>query len=270
MSSAAKPAAAPAHPAPAPAVDRILVATGVRKVYRTGAVEVEALRGLDLTVRRGEFVAVMGASGSGKTTLLRAITGHAPVAEGSVAIGGRDMTSVDPAERDIAMVFQNLALYPHMTVRGNWEFPLKAARLDKAEVERRVRQVADTLQMGKLLHRLPHELSGGQKQRVAIARGIAKQTDVFVLDDPLAGLDFKLREQLVEDLRELQAETRATFLYTTSDVVEAMTLADTLAVLDDGRIVEFGTHTELLARDGLYADLYRTQFFTDDVVAEDA
>jgi ABC-type sugar transport system ATPase subunit len=194
----------------------------------------DVVRDVSFTVDSGELAVLVGPSGSGKTTLLRAITGHASVAEGSVAIGGRDMTSVDPAERDIAMVFQNLALYPHMTVRGNWEFPLKAAKLDRAEVDRRVRQVADTLQMAKLLHRLPHELSGGQKQRVALGRALVRQPKLFLLDEPLGALDAKLRVEARSAFKTLQRDLGITTIYVTHDQVEAQALGSKIVVLNEG------------------------------------
>ena len=201
----------------------------------------DVVRDVSFTVDSGELAVLVGPSGSGKTTLLRAITGHAPVAEGSVAIGGRDMTSVAPAERDIAMVFQNLALYPHMTVRGNWEFPLKAAKLDRAEVDRRVRQIADTLQMGKLLHRLPHELSGGQKQRVALGRALVRQPKLFLLDEPLGALDAKLRVEARSAFKTLQRDLGITTIYVTHDQVEAQALGSKIVVLNEGTAQQVGT-----------------------------
>ena len=201
----------------------------------------DVVRDVSFTVDSGELAVLVGSSGSGKTTLLRAITGHAPVTEGSVAIGGRDMTSVDPAERDIAMVFQNLALYPHMTVRGNWEFPLKAAKLDRAEVDRRVRQVADTLQMGRFLHRLPHELSGGQKQRVALGRALVRQPKLFLLDEPLGALDAKIRVEARSAFKTLQRDLGVTTIYVTHDQVEAQAIGSKIVVLNEGVAQQIGT-----------------------------
>ena len=201
----------------------------------------DVVRDVSFAVDSGELAVLVGPSGSGKTTLLRAITGHAPVAEGTVAIGGRDMTSVDPAERDIAMVFQNLALYPHMTVRGNWEFPLKAAKLDRAEVDRRIKQVAETLQMGRFLHRLPHELSGGQKQRVALGRALVRQPKLFLLDEPLGALDAKLRVEARSAFKTLQRDLGITTVYVTHDQVEAQALGSKIVVLNEGTAQQVGT-----------------------------
>ncbi|MGI9252596.1 MAG: ABC transporter ATP-binding protein, partial [Thermomicrobiales bacterium] len=162
-----------------------------------------------------------------------------------VQLRGQDVTQSNAADRNIGYVPQSFALYPHISVRDNIAYPLKLAGVDAVTAKPIVDHAAEMLRITEHLDKRPDQLSGGQKQRVAIARGIAKQSDIYVLDDPLAGLDFKLREQLVEDLRTLKQETRATFLYTTSDIVEAMTLADTLSVLDRGIIVEAGNPTGL-------------------------
>jgi ABC-type sugar transport system ATPase subunit len=214
----------------------ILAFAGVAKRY--GAADV--LHDVSLAVAPGDFLVVYGPPASGKTVLMRLLMGLEQPDAGRVLLRGADVTDVPAAERNIGYVPQSFALYPHLSVRDNIAYPLKLAGVPGAESEPVVRRAAEMLNIADLLAKRPDQLSGGQKQRVAIARGIAKRSDLYVLDDPLAGLDFKLREQLVEDLRALQQETRATFLYTTSDAVEALTLADTLAVLDGGRIIESG------------------------------
>lgn len=208
----------------------------------------EVLHDISLVLASGDFAVIYGPPAAGKSVLMRVLMGLEDPDRGRVILRGEDVTTVSAADRNIGYVPQSFALYPHVSVRENIAYPLDLMRVPEAEAEPVVAHAAEMLRISDLLDKRPDQLSGGQKQRVAIARGIAKQTDLFVLDDPLAGLDFKLREQLVEDLRALQADTRATFLYTTSDVVEAMTLADTLALLDDGRIVEVGDPALLYAR----------------------
>ena len=194
----------------------------------------EVIRDLSCTVESGELVVLIGPSGCGKTSVLRAITGHAPITKGQVLIGERDVTRMPPHQRDIAMVFQNLALYPHLTVRGNWEFPLRAQKLPKEEIEQRVMSVAETLQMRRLLHRLPHELSGGQKQRVALGRALVRQPELFLLDEPLGALDAKLRVEARSAFKTLQRDLGVTTIYVTHDQVEAQALGSRVIVLNDG------------------------------------
>jgi ABC-type sugar transport system ATPase subunit len=223
--------------------DPILVFQQVAKRYgRT-----EVLHDVSLAIAGGDFAVIYGPPASGKSVLMRLLMGLEEPSGGRIVLRGQDVAGISAADRNIGYVPQSFALYPHVSVRDNIAYPLHLMRVPAAEAEPVVARAAEMLRISDLLDKRPDQLSGGQKQRVAIARGIAKQTDLFVLDDPLAGLDFKLREQLVEDLRELQAGTRATFLYTTSDIVEAMTLADTLAVLSEGRIVEEGRPTALYA-----------------------
>ena len=223
--------------------DPILVFERAAKRYG----RIDVLNDVSLAVMPGDFAVIYGPPASGKSVLMRLLMGLEQADSGRVLLRGQDVTAVSAADRNIGYVPQSFALYPHYSVHDNIAYPLQLMGVGAAEAEPVVRRAAEMLRIPDLLGKRPDQLSGGQKQRVAIARGIAKQTDVFVLDDPLAGLDFKLREQLVEDLRALQAETRATFLYTTSDVVEAMTLADTLAVLDGGRIIESGVPSRLYA-----------------------
>jgi ABC-type sugar transport system ATPase subunit len=214
---------------------------GIAKTY--GSTEV--LRGADLAVAAGDFMVVYGAPASGKTVLMRVLMGLEQPTAGQVWLRGEEVTRVPAADRNIGYVPQSFALYPHLSVHDNIAYPLKLAGVAGREAEPIVRQAAEMLKISDLLGKRPDQLSGGQKQRVAIARGIAKQTEVFVLDDPLAGLDFKLREQLVDDLKTLQQTWKATFLYTTSDAIEALSLADHLAVLANGVMAESGAPEEL-------------------------
>lgn len=201
---------------------------------------VPVLTDLSLTARSGEMTVIYGPPASGKSVLVRVLTGLEHPDSGRIFLRGEDVTNLPPADRNIGYVPQSFALYPHLSVRRNISYPLDLAGVPAAEAHEVVANAAATLKITEHLDKTPDQLSGGQKQRVAIARGIAKRTDVFVLDDPLAGLDFKLREQLVDDLRELKAVTGASIVYVTSDVVEAMTLADELAVLSSGEIAESG------------------------------
>lgn len=202
--------------------------------------QTQVLTDLTLTARSGELTVVYGPPASGKSVFVRILTGLEQPDSGQILLRGHDITHLPPAERNIGYVPQSFALYPHLSVRKNIAYPLDLAGVSASEAASVVASAASMLKIEDHLDKTPDQLSGGQKQRVAIARGIAKRTDFFVLDDPLAGLDFKLREQLVDDLRELNTATGATVLYVTSDVVEAMTLADQMAVLAAGTIIESG------------------------------
>ncbi|QYD71413.1 ABC transporter ATP-binding protein [Paraburkholderia edwinii] len=203
---------------------------------------------LDLDVRGGEFVVLLGPSGCGKSTLLHSIAGLIDVSDGSIEIGGEDMTWADPKDRRVALVFQSYALYPTMSVERNLSFALRINGTPKAEIERRVSRASDMLQLGPLLKRKPAQLSGGQRQRVAIGRAIVREADVFLFDEPLSNLDAKLRTELRRELKQLHQRLNATMIYVTHDQVEAMTLATRMAVMKSGVIQQFGTPAEVYAR----------------------
>jgi multiple sugar transport system ATP-binding protein len=210
--------------------------------------EAPAVDALDLHIEDGEFVVLVGPSGSGKTTALRMLAGLEEVDDGGVLIGGRDVTYEPPKKRDIAMVFQNYALYPYLTVAANIGFPLKVARVPRAERERRVLEVAEMLGLTDYLERRPGQLSGGQRQRVAMGRAIVRNPSVYLMDEPLSNLDAKLRVQMRADVADLQARLGVTTVYVTHDQAEAMTLGHRVAVLMDGRLQQCAAPRELYAR----------------------
>ena len=207
-----------------------------------------AVDALDLTVEDGEFLVLVGPSGCGKSTSLRMLAGLEEVTDGRILIGDRDVTDVAPKDRDIAMVFQNYALYPHMTVADNMGFALKIAGMGKAEIGERVREAAKLLDLDDYLHRKPGKLSGGQRQRVAMGRAIVRQPQVFLMDEPLSNLDAKLRVQTRTQIAQLQRRLGITTVYVTHDQVEAMTMGDRVAVLKDGLLMQVGKPRELYDR----------------------
>jgi ABC-type sugar transport system ATPase subunit len=215
-------------------------------VKKHGATTV--LHGIDLAIEPGEFFVLLGPSGSGKTTTLRILAGLESVSAGRVLMDGVDVTTTAPGERDVAMVFQSYALYPHMTVAQNVGFPLKMVGTPAAEIERAVGEAAAKVGIGHLLQRTPGQLSGGQQQRCALARAIVRQPRLFLLDEPLSNLDAKLRLETRLELHSLQRALGATTVYVTHDQEEAMTLADRIAVFMEGRIVQIGTPREVFAR----------------------
>ena len=215
-------------------------------VKRHGATTV--LHGIDLEIRPGEFFVLLGPSGSGKTTTLRILAGLEAVNAGRVLMDGADVTTKEPGERDVAMVFQSYALYPHMTVEQNVGFPLKMVGVARDEIGRAVAGAAGLVGIGHLLQRTPGQLSGGQQQRVALARAIVRQPRLFLLDEPLSNLDAKLRLETRLELRKLQRSLGVTTVYVTHDQEEAMTLADRIAVFMDGRIVQVGSPRDVFAR----------------------
>ena len=218
--------------------------SGLRKAF--GAVEV--LKGIDLQLPDGAFVSFLGPSGCGKSTLLRCIAGLEDLTKGSIHLGDRDITDMPSARRDIAMVFQNYALYPHMSVRKNMAFGLALNGMPRAEIDRRVQNAAETLRITDLLDRKPRQLSGGQRQRVAIGRAITRQPQLFLLDEPLSNLDASLRVTMRAELSALHDRLGVTMIYVTHDQVEAMTLSDLVVVLDKGRVAQVGRPLELFHR----------------------
>lgn len=212
---------------------------------RKGFGALEVLKGIDLDISDGEFVCFLGPSGCGKSTLLRSIAGLERLDGGTIRLGERDITHEPSAKRDIAMVFQNYALYPHMNVRRNLSFGLALNGMKRGEIDRRVQNVAEILRIEELLDRKPRQLSGGQRQRVAIGRAIVREPKLFLLDEPLSNLDAGLRVTMRVELAALHARLGTTMIYVTHDQVEAMTLSDRVVVLDKGKVSQFGTPLEL-------------------------
>ncbi len=221
-----------------------LIIRDIRKSFG----EVEVLKGVDIAVADGELVALVGPSGCGKSTLLRMIAGLESTPHGEIVIGGRVVNNVPSKDRDIAMVFQSYALYPHMTVAQNMGFSLRLKRLSKAEIAASVARAASILGLEALLDRYPRQLSGGQRQRVAMGRAIVRNPQVFLFDEPLSNLDAKLRVQMRAEIKELHQRLKTTTVYVTHDQVEAMTLADRVVVMNGGRIEQLGTPLDLYDR----------------------
>ncbi|WP_439271608.1 sn-glycerol-3-phosphate import ATP-binding protein UgpC [Pseudochrobactrum sp. HB0163] len=214
----------------------------IKKIYGG---TVETIKGVSLEIADGELVVLVGPSGCGKSTLLRMIAGLESITSGNVSIGDRVVNDLEPAERDIAMVFQNYALYPHMTVRQNLAYGLKNRNTPKAEIEQRIAKAAKALEIEQFLERKPRQLSGGQRQRVAMGRAIVREPAAFLFDEPLSNLDAKLRVHMRVEIKRLQRTLGVTSVYVTHDQMEAMTLADRLVVLNGGRIEQVGTPIEL-------------------------
>ena len=204
-----------------------------------------AVQQFNLDVADGEFIVLVGPSGCGKSTTLRMIAGLEEISEGELLIDGKVMNDVEPKDRDIAMVFQSYALYPHMTVYDNMAFPLKLRKMDKAEIDKRVREAAEILDITQYLERKPKNLSGGQRQRVAIGRAIVREPKVLLMDEPLSNLDAKLRNQMRAEIIKLRQKIKSTFLYVTHDQTEAMTLGDRIVIMKDGFIQQVGTPQDL-------------------------
>jgi multiple sugar transport system ATP-binding protein len=213
----------------------------VRKSF--GSIEI--IHGVDIDIADGEFVILVGPSGCGKSTLLRMVAGLESITSGEIRIANRVVNGVPPKDRDIAMVFQNYALYPHMSVKENMAFSLKLKRTPRAEIEKRVASVAEILGLSPLLGRYPRELSGGQRQRVAMGRAIVRDPQVFLFDEPLSNLDAKLRVAMRAEIKELHQRLETTIIYVTHDQIEAMTMADKIVVMHDGVVEQMGTPLEL-------------------------
>ncbi|HZP71497.1 MAG TPA: sn-glycerol-3-phosphate ABC transporter ATP-binding protein UgpC [Pseudolabrys sp.] len=216
----------------------------VRKAF--GATPV--IHGVDISIRDGEFVVLVGPSGCGKSTLLRMIAGLENITGGEIRIGDRVVNQLPPKERDVAMVFQNYALYPHMTVADNMAFSMKLRGARKSEIDERVNRAAAILGLSQLLQRYPRQLSGGQRQRVAMGRAIVRDPQVFLFDEPLSNLDAKLRVQMRTEIKELHQRLKTTTIYVTHDQIEAMTMADKIVVMHDGRVEQIGAPLDLYDR----------------------
>ncbi|HUR89458.1 MAG TPA: sn-glycerol-3-phosphate import ATP-binding protein UgpC [Ramlibacter sp.] len=220
----------------------------VVKRYGSGKAELQVIHGVNAEIGDREFVVIVGPSGCGKSTLLRMVAGLEEISGGEICIGSRVVNNLEPAERDIAMVFQNYALYPHMSVYDNMAYGLKIKKMPAAEIRTRVDKAANILELGHLLERKPRQLSGGQRQRVAMGRAIVRQPQVFLFDEPLSNLDAKLRAQTRIEIQKLHRELGITSLFVTHDQVEAMTLAQRMIVMNAGVMEQFGTPEEVYHR----------------------
>lgn len=218
-----------------------ILLNGVRKSYGN----IEVIKGVDWKIEAGEFVVIVGPSGCGKSTLLRMIAGLESITDGEISIKGKVVNKLEPSERDIAMVFQNYALYPHMSVYQNMAYGLKIKKIPKDEIDKRVQRAAEILEIEQYLDRAPRALSGGQRQRVAMGRAIVREPSVFLFDEPLSNLDAKLRVQMRLEIKKLQSDLGITSVYVTHDQVEAMTLGHRLAVLNGGVVEQLGTPIEI-------------------------
>jgi multiple sugar transport system ATP-binding protein len=231
-----------------------IVLTDVTKTYGS---QTPAVRGVSLEIQDGEFFTLLGPSGCGKTTTLRMIAGLEAVTSGAISLRGRDVTDVPARDRDVAMVFQSYALYPHMTVRDNLGLNLQVKRIPKKEVRARIDEIARMLQLEGLLDRKPGQLSGGQRQRVALGRAVIRRPTVFLMDEPLSNLDLKLREETRTELKKLHESLRITTVYVTHDQSEALVLSDRIAVMNDGELLQVGNPHEVYARP---ADVFVARF----------
>ncbi|MEY2754259.1 MAG: hypothetical protein RJB65_617 [Actinomycetota bacterium] len=218
---------------------------GVRKSFGTGAHEVVAVDGVDLTIEQGEFFSLLGPSGSGKTTVLRMIAGFEEPTAGAILLDGRDVTHLAPYDRDVNTVFQDYALFPHLTVRQNVEYGLRVKGVDRATRRERAGEMLDVVRLEGLGERRPHQLSGGQRQRVALARALVNRPKVLLLDEPLGALDLKLREEMQVELKAIQREVGITFVFVTHDQGEALSMSNRIAVFHRGRLEQIGTPQEV-------------------------
>ena len=218
----------------------------IRKTYRNA--DNETLKGIDISIDSGEFLILVGPSGCGKSTLMNTIAGLENISSGEIVIDGVDVAQVEPKDRDIAMVFQSYALYPNMTVRGNIAFGLKIRKMPQQEIDAEVNRVAEMLQIEQLLDRKPSQLSGGQRQRVAMGRALARRPKLYLFDEPLSNLDAKLRVEMRHQIKRLHQKLNTTIVYVTHDQIEAMTLADRIAVMKDGELQQLGTPQEIYTK----------------------
>ena len=243
--------------------------SGVTKTFGTGPSAVRAVDGVDLDIRDGEFFCLLGPSGSGKTTLLRMIAGFEMPTAGTIALHGDDVTNLPPFDRDVNTVFQDYALFPHMTVADNIAYGLKVKRVAKAERAIRVKEALETVRLEEYGDRKPSQLSGGQRQRIALARALVNRPKVLLLDEPLGALDLKLRQQMQVELKSIQLQVGITFVFVTHDQEEALTMSDRIAVFNTGRIEQVGTPAEVYERPttAFVAGFVGTANFLDGTVA---
>jgi sn-glycerol 3-phosphate transport system ATP-binding protein len=225
-----------------------MAAVSLRDVRKSYTAELQVIHGVSMEIADGEFIVILGPSGCGKSTLLRMVAGLETITGGEIAIGGRVVNDLEPKDRDIAMVFQNYALYPHMSVYENMSYGLRLQRVDPQEIATRVQKAAAILELGSFLERKPRALSGGQRQRVAMGRAIVREPQVFLFDEPLSNLDAKLRVQMRGELQSLHRRLGTTSLYVTHDQVEAMTLAQRMIVMNGGRAEQIGAPLDVYAR----------------------
>src|SRR6186997_2974996 len=225
-----------------------MAAVSLRDVRKSYTPELQVIHGVNMEIADGEFIVILGPSGCGKSTLLRMVAGLETITAGEIAIGGRVVNRLEPKDRDIAMVFQNYALYPHMSVYDNMAYGLRIRGLTKPDIAERVQKAAAILELGKFLQRKPRELSGGQRQRVAMGRAIVREPKVFLFDEPLSNLDAKLRVQMRGELQALHKRLGTTSLFVTHDQVEAMTLAQRMIVMNAGRAEQIGAPLEIYAK----------------------
>jgi sn-glycerol 3-phosphate transport system ATP-binding protein len=225
-----------------------MAAVSLRDVRKSYTAELQVIHGVSMEIKDGEFIVILGPSGCGKSTLLRMVAGLETITAGEIAIGDRVVNNLEPKDRDIAMVFQNYALYPHMSVYDNMAYGLRIRGLTKEDISVRVKKAADILELGKFLERRPRELSGGQRQRVAMGRAIVREPAVFLFDEPLSNLDAKLRVQMRAELQALHRRLGTTSLFVTHDQVEAMTLAQRMIVMNAGRAEQIGAPLEVYAK----------------------
>src|SRR5687767_5905932 len=222
-----------------------MAAVSLKDVRKSYTAELEVIHGVNMEIKDGEFIVILGPSGCGKSTLLRMVAGLETITAGEIVIGDRVVNNLEPKDRDIAMVFQNYALYPHMSVYDNMAYGLRIRKLSKEEIDARVQNAAAILELKKFLDRKPRALSGGQRQRVAMGRAIVREPKVFLFDEPLSNLDAKLRVQMRREIARLHQDLNATMIYVTHDQVEAMTLGDRIVVMNQGHVQQIDTPMRL-------------------------